>query len=156
MQETGDNQFNWAPKLGYLREQEPIEQTIKAPLKLQAKVMLLYDGAAATFKLWGSDYIQHIAGQCKCWSKAKATAATLEKNCFVSAGLLCLLFVVGLFVFLILIYKRLTHLITRSCRHREMSVNDGNPSLPAHRKRHWLKGIFLELFPLHYSQLKSK
>lgn len=88
----GDNQFNWAQKLGYLREQEPIEQTIKAPVKFQAKVMLLCGAAAVTYKLWGSDYIQCIAGQCKCWSKVKAAAAALDKNCSISVGLLFLLF----------------------------------------------------------------
>lgn len=92
VQETNDNQFNWAQKLGYLRKQEPIEQTMKAPLKFQVKVMLLCGGAAVTFKLSGSDYIQHIAGQLKCWSNARATAATLEKICFISVGVLCLLF----------------------------------------------------------------
>lgn len=95
--------------------------------------MLLCGSASVTFKLSESDNIQHIAGQCKCWSKAKATAATLEKNSFISVGLLCLLFVVCLFVFLLLICNRLTHLISRSCRHSEMSINDGKPSLPAHK-----------------------
>lgn len=123
MQEAGDNQFNCTQKLAYLREQEPIEQTIKAPLKFQAQVMLLC-GAAVTFKLPGSGYIQDIAGQCERWSKAKATAATLEKNCFLSVCLLCLLFQ----VFFILIYNRLTHFITRSCRHSEMPINDGKLS----------------------------
>lgn len=66
MQETGDIQFNRAQKLGYLKEQDPIEQAIKAPLKFQAQVMLLCGDAAVTFKLSRSDYIQHIAGQCKC------------------------------------------------------------------------------------------
>lgn len=82
--------------------------------------MLLCGAAAVTYKLSGSGYIQHIAGQCKCWSKVKAAAAALDKNCFISVGLLFLLF--GFFK--ILIYNRLTHLITRSCRHSEMSTND--------------------------------